>query len=102
MPKQNNACNLSFTALRNSCSYSKITYQVLFQKDELIEVSYKDQIILSYCDKSKVARVGYEIVIVILEEKEKLDLFKLKTSFIKFARDLLSRSKDDRKKYFNP
>ncbi|MFX1571059.1 MAG: hypothetical protein ACFFCV_22190 [Promethearchaeota archaeon] len=80
--------------------YMTHSYEEELKKDELIEVTYKDQIILSYCNKAKVTEIGYEIVIIILEEKEKVNLYTLKTKFIEFARNLLSRSGDDRKKYF--
>ena len=62
--------------------YMTHSYEEEFKKDELIEVSYKDQIILSFCDKSKVAEVGYEIVIIVLDEKEKINLYNLKSIFI--------------------
>jgi hypothetical protein len=80
--------------------YMTHSYEEDFKKDELIEVSYKDQLILSYCDKSRVAQFGYEIVIAILAEKEKLDLYKLKIKFIKFAKELLSKPRGERKEFF--
>ncbi len=80
--------------------YMTHSYEEEFKKDEIIEVSYKDQLILSFCDKAKVAEVGYEIVIIILDEKEKIDLYKLKSQFIEFSRELLKKAKSDRKKYF--
>lgn len=80
--------------------YMTHSYEEEFKKDELIEVPYKDQLILSFCDKAKVAEVGYEIVIIILDEKEKIDIYKMKSQFIEFARELLQKSKSDRKKYF--
>ena len=80
--------------------YMTHSYEEEFKKDEIIEVSYKDQLILSFCDKAKVVEVGYEIVIIILDEKEKIDLYKLKSQFIEFSRVLLQKTKSDRKKYF--
>ena len=80
--------------------YMTHSYEEEFKKDELIEIAYKDQIILSYCDKAKVADVGYEIVLIILDQKEKIDLYSLKSEFVEFARELLKKSIDDRKKYF--
>ncbi len=80
--------------------YMTHSYEEEFKKDEIIEVSYKDQLILSFCDKAKVVEVGYEIVIIILDEKEKIDLYKLKSQFIEFSRELLQKAKSDRKKYF--
>ncbi len=80
--------------------YMTHSYEEEFKKDELIEITYKDQIILSYCDKAKVADVGYEIVLIILDQKENIELYSLKSEFVEFARGLLKRSTDDRKKYF--
>jgi hypothetical protein len=80
--------------------YMTHSYEEDFKRDELIEISYQDQTILSFCDKAKVIEVGYEIVILILDEKEKIDLFKLKSKFIEFSRKLLQNSKDKRNKYF--
>ncbi|MFX1600631.1 MAG: ADP-ribosylation factor-like protein [Promethearchaeota archaeon] len=80
--------------------YMTHSYEEEFKKDELIEISYKDQIILSFCDKTKVAKVGYEVVLIIVDEKEKIDLYNLKFKFIDFARELLEKSKDERKRFF--
>ncbi len=80
--------------------YMTHSYEEDFKKSELIEVTYKDQIILSFCDKSKVAEIGYEIILIILNEKEKINLYTLKSEFIEFARKFLEKSKDERTEYF--
>ncbi|MFX1364390.1 MAG: GTPase [Promethearchaeota archaeon] len=80
--------------------YMTHSYEDDFKKGELIEITYKDNIILSYCDKSKVSEIGYEIILIILEEKEKINLYNQKSEFIKFARKFLGKSEDDKKKYF--
>ena len=38
-----------------------------FSQEELIETSYADLILLSYCDKARVPKVGYEIITIFLE-----------------------------------
>ncbi len=80
--------------------YMTHSYEEEYKKDEIIEISYNHQLILSFCDKAKVNEVGYEIVIIILDEKEKIDLYKLKSQFIEFSRALLQKAKSERKKYF--
>ncbi len=45
------------------------------QNEELMEINLENQIILSYCDMSKVAKLGYEIIILIVHEKIKLKYF---------------------------
>jgi len=80
--------------------YMTHSYEEDLKKDELIEITYKDKIILSFCDKSKVADVGYEIFIIILDEKEKLDLYTIKSKLINFAKRTLQKSPEERKKYF--
>ena len=46
-----------------------------FDKEELTETTYKNISLLSYCDKTRVADVGYEIITLIMEEKEKVNIF---------------------------
>lgn len=80
--------------------YMTHAYDENFDKDELIEISYDNQTILSYCDKSRVAEVGYEIVTLIIEEKEKLNLFSIKKQFLEFSKDIIKKKKDKRKDFF--
>ena len=71
-----------------------------YSTQELIEIDYDNYIILSFCDKSKVAEFGYEIIFIILEEREKLNVFKLKSQFINFSTHVFEKSKDIRNQYF--
>ncbi|MHA1730219.1 MAG: hypothetical protein ACTSWY_16030 [Promethearchaeota archaeon] len=48
---------------------------------ELLEIKYSKYIIFSYCDKTKVPIYGYEMVMLILDEKEELNTFDLKNRF---------------------
>ena len=80
--------------------YMTFAYSENFEKEELIETSYNNQTILSYCDKTRVSNVGYEIVTLILEEKEKVNIFKIKTQLLKFSKEIFKKDKDDRKQFF--
>ena len=55
--------------------YMTFSYSEEFDKEELIETSYDNMTILSYCDKSRVPIVGYEIISIFLEEKEKINIY---------------------------
>ena len=80
--------------------YMTHSYEEAFKKEELIEITFENLMILSFCDKSKVADVGYEIFIMILDIKEKINLYKLKSKFIGFIKETLHKSTDKRKNYF--
>jgi len=80
--------------------YMTFAYSENFEKVELIETSYNNQTILSYCDKTRVSNVGYEIVTLVLEEKEKVNIFKIKTQLLKFSKEIFKKDKDDRKQFF--
>ena len=71
-----------------------------FKKEELIEINYENQVILSYCDKSRVPEVGYEIIILIFHEKEKINSYNLKKQLITFANTVFQSSNVDRNKIF--
>jgi len=77
------------------------SFKEIYQEQELIQVDYDNQIILSFCDKSKVPEVGYEIVFLILEDREKTKIYKIKTQFIEFARKVFQKSKTKRNQYFS-
>ncbi|MEJ2279357.1 MAG: DUF815 domain-containing protein, partial [Candidatus Lokiarchaeota archaeon] len=81
--------------------YMTHAYNQDYENDELFETNYNDQAILSYCDKTRVSTFGYEILVAIIENQEKENLYRLKTEFSKFSRDLFGRSKEDQKKYFH-
>ena len=80
--------------------YMTFAYSKDFDKEELIETSYKNQDILSYCDKTRVAEVGYEIITLILEEKEKVNIFKIKSQFLEFSKETFKKEKKERNNYF--
>jgi len=80
--------------------YMTHAYRQENQNEELMEINLENQIILSYCDMSKVAKLGYEIVILIVHEKEKIHLYNIKSKLFEFAREVLNKPKIERKKYF--
>ena len=71
-----------------------------YTNQEIIEINYDNNVIISFCDKSKVAEKGYEIVFIILEEKEKVKVYQIKSHLIKFSLELFEKSKDERNQYF--
>ncbi|MEE9376453.1 MAG: hypothetical protein V3V33_00270 [Candidatus Lokiarchaeia archaeon] len=71
-----------------------------FTTQELLEINYDNQIILSVCDKSRVVEDGYEIVFLILEEKEKVNIYQIKSQMLSFGLETLKKSKVERKNYF--
>ena len=71
-----------------------------FDKEELTETTYKNIDLLSYCDKTRVPEVGYEIITLILEEKEKVNIFKIKSQLLKLGKETFKREKSDRINYF--
>lgn len=80
--------------------YMTHAYRQENQNEELMEINLENQIILSYCDMSKVAKLGYEIIILIVHEKEKIHIKNLKSKLFEFAREVLIKPKIERKKYF--
>jgi len=80
--------------------YMTHAYSEKFDVEEFIEINYNENKILSYCDKSRVAKFGYEVLILILDQTDKINLHKLKNKFITFGETLFQKSKEQRKKYF--
>jgi len=80
--------------------YMTHSYNQDFEKEELIEISFENKFILSYCDKRRVADVGYEILILILQERERINSYNLKRQFFDFAREVFENSKTEREKFF--
>ncbi len=80
--------------------YMTHAYSEQFENEEFIQIDYNENLILSYCDKTRVAEFGYEIFILILDQTEKINLHKLKSQFIKFGEILFQKPKEQRKKYF--
>jgi len=80
--------------------YMTFAYSKDFDKQELIDTSYNNQRVLSYCDKTRVPEVGYEVVSLLLEEKEAVNSYKFKKILINFAQKLFNIDKSERRKYF--
>jgi len=80
--------------------YMTFAYSEDFDKQELIETSYNNQTILSYCDKTRVPEVGYEIVSLLLEEREAVNSYQFKKTLIDFAQKLFETNKSKRNSYF--
>jgi len=68
-------------------------------EEELYEVHYEDQIILSYCDKTRDVEFGYEMFILLIHEKEQINLYKLTLELIDFAQSCFKLPKEDRISY---
>ena len=92
--------NLEISNSLTNQIYQTHSYDQNFNKEELIEINYNEQIILSYCDKTKVSKVGYEILILLMEEKEKYRTYKLKSQLTEFAHKIFNLSKENRKELF--
>jgi SpoVK/Ycf46/Vps4 family AAA+-type ATPase len=80
--------------------YMTHAYSDEFENDELIQVNYKGKIILSYCDKTRVKDVGYEVLIVLLEEAGKVNIHQLKRDITQFGQNLFQLPKKEREDYF--
>ncbi|TXT59102.1 MAG: hypothetical protein BAJALOKI2v1_250008 [Promethearchaeota archaeon] len=81
--------------------YMTHAYSEDYEKAEIIEVSYNEKVILSYCDKSRVPEVGYEIIFIIFDEedKEKINISKLKKRLTEFGKDVFQQPKEGRSSY---
>ena len=80
--------------------YMTFSYSEEFDKEELIETSYDNMTILSYCDKSRVPIVGYEIISIFLEEKEKINIYQIKKQLLEFGKEIFRLEKSVRNKFF--
>lgn len=80
--------------------YMTHAYSQDFEKEELIEINYEDQVIFSFCDKTRVPDVGYEIIILIIHEKEKINSYNIKRYLINFAKKVFMGSISERNKVF--
>ncbi len=69
------------------------------EKEEVIEINYEDQIILSYCDKRRVVDVGYELLILIIHQNQKINLHNIKIKLQKIAREVIAKPKSERNQY---
>ncbi|MHA1335111.1 MAG: ADP-ribosylation factor-like protein [Promethearchaeota archaeon] len=79
--------------------YMTHAYEQNSEDKELIEISYNGKIILSYCDKERVKDVGYEILLLILEEDEHEDIQRLKMELTKLASELFKKDKKERREF---
>ena len=77
-----------------------IAYSNDFSKEELIETSYADQLLVSYCDKTRVPKVGYEIITLFLDAKESIEISNFKVQLTKFAREVFNQAVDKRIEFF--
>src|SRR4030042_4362596 len=80
--------------------YSTHAYSQDFKKEEIIETNYEDQVVISYCDKTRVADVGYEIIILLIHEKEKINSYQLKRKLINFSKNVIIKMKSERAEFF--
>ena len=79
--------------------YMTHAYEQDFDGEELIEINYNEQCILSFCDKTKVAEVGYEILVLIFHEREKFNIYEYKSKLLDFGKEIFQKSKDERNNY---
>ncbi len=82
--------------------YMTHAYNEEYEKAEIIEINFNEKVILSYCDKSRVPEVGYEIIFIIFDEedKEKTDISKLKAKLRDFGKKIFEHAKEHRKSFF--
>lgn len=90
--------NLGFALLNKI--YMTHSYAEEMKDEELIEINYEDKIILSYCDKTRIPKFGYEIFIIMLHEKEKPNIFKIKQQILSFVKELFKQPLPSRKEFF--
>ncbi len=81
--------------------YMSHAFNEEFNKEELLEVNFNNQTILSFCDKKRVPEFGYEVIILLFDEVEKENLYKLKVDLLEFGKALFEKPKEERKEYFS-
>jgi len=96
--KYPNTLNLT-KDLINKIYLSHALKQSNVKEEELYELHFEDQIILSYCDKTRVVEFGYEILVLILHEREQINLYKLTLELTDFAQACFKLQKEDRINY---
>jgi hypothetical protein len=69
------------------------------KEEELFELGFNNQIILSYCDKSRVEKFGFEILVLIINKREEIKLFELKAKLKSFAQSVMKHTKALRNDY---
>lgn len=75
-------------------------FQERSEKKEIMEIEYEDQIILSYCDKSRVPEVGYEILILFIHEKDKVNVHSYKKELYEIGERVFEKNKENRNSFF--
>jgi len=67
--------------------------------EELFEHEFNNQIIISYCDKTRLKKYGLEISILIVHQKEKITISYLKTKLNSFSQSAYKLSRSARNDY---
>jgi len=80
--------------------YMTFAYSEDYLKEELIEINYENKILLSYCDKTRISQFGYEIITLILDEREHVKLNKFKQLLHDFGKKVFSLDKNERGRFF--
>jgi predicted AAA+ superfamily ATPase len=80
--------------------YMTHAYSEQFENEEFIEINYNENLVFSYCDKSRVPEYGYEVLIYLIDLKDKVNLEKIKKHFIEFGKTLFQKPEEQREKYF--
>ncbi|MHA1698958.1 MAG: ADP-ribosylation factor-like protein [Promethearchaeota archaeon] len=70
------------------------------ESEEVIELGFGSNIILSYCDKAKIKDGGYEVLFIIVNKREKFKLESIKSRLSKFGREIFSKLDGERIEYF--
>ncbi len=65
---------------------------------ELLEIKYKNYIILSYCDKRNIPKYGHELVILVLDrhEEKHVNLYQLRQLLMEHISEFQSGKREDR------
>ncbi|TXT67647.1 MAG: hypothetical protein BAJALOKI1v1_30008 [Promethearchaeota archaeon] len=79
--------------------YMTHAYSQQFEKEEFIEIKFDNNTIYSYCDKARVKKVGYEILILIIDRDEKINRTKLEQHFLILGKTVFTKPKEQRKDY---
>ncbi|MHA1413234.1 MAG: hypothetical protein ACTSO4_11535 [Promethearchaeota archaeon] len=80
--------------------FMTFAYSEDYLKEELIEINYENKILLSYCDKTRISQFGYEIITLILDEREHVKLNMFKQLLYDFGKKVFSFDKNERGRYF--
>jgi len=67
-----------------------------WDKPEFIEIKIDEMTYWSYCDRTRVVQYGYEILVLVFEDREKISVKKMKARFINFAHLIFKHTKKER------